>query len=302
MTLTVAICTNGRDSLIHAIDSIGKQTKAPEKLLIIDQSGKGSARSAIEKANYIGDWEVVDQDAKGLSKARNEAVTRLDTDWLFFTDDDCVLSLDLVEQLQKVVGQYPEAAFLAGTCIRPLDYNPVTHDVPGLLIHNQIELNADTLMKDEDLIGACLAFRKDLLAKVGEFDPYLGAGTEWPAGEECDYAFRAILAGFVGRATARLVVFHEFGARVRPKDDIDNGRIGNAVVYWKMKQLGDPRGIEMARRIRPYGPKKVILGRLSMGKSFDVDVRMRKRCVSLYERLSARFKVEDGVIVAALHS
>jgi GT2 family glycosyltransferase len=297
MTVTIAICTNGRDSLIHAVESISKQSIPPDKLLIIDQSGKGAARTAVEKSGYQGACEVVDQDAKGLSKARNEAVDRLDSDWLFFTDDDCILSLDLVEQLHKVVARYPEAAFLAGSCIRPLDYNPVTHDVPGLLIHNQIELNADTLMKDEDLIGACLAFRRDLLVKVGKFDDYLGAGTEWPAGEECDYAFRAILAGYVGRATARLLVFHEYGARVRPKDDIDNGRIGNAVVYWKMKQIGDPRGIEMARRIRPYGPKKVIFGKLTMGKAFDVDLRMRKRCVELYERLQSEFSVHDGVIV-----
>ncbi len=297
MTLTIAVCTAGRDSLIHTIKSISQQSYPPEMLLIVDQSGKGSARQAVEESGYSGRYLVIDQDEKGLSKARNEVVRRVDTDWVFFTDDDCLVSLDLVDQFHKNRLQFPNVAFMAGTCIRPIDYNPKTHDVPGVCIKRQSELNQDTVMKDEMLMGACLAFRKDLLDKTGLFDPYLGAGTDWPAGEECDYVFRAVAKGFIGLATPRLVVFHDHGARLRRPDDTENGRIGNAVVIWKAQQMGDPKLVEMAFRICPYGPKKVMLAKLTFGMKFPIELRMYKKCLALYKQLSNDFIVTDGLLV-----
>lgn len=296
MTLTVAICTSGRETIVHAVRSLARQSVPPDELLIVDQSGRSTARAAIEEVAYPFPYRIVEQAERGLSKARNAAIAALATDWMFFTDDDCVVSLDLVDQFHKVIGQFPEAAFLAGTCIRPLDYNPVTHDVPGILISAQIELNAETTMAEQAFMGACLAFRRDLLEKVGKFDEYLGAGTDLPAGEECDYVFRAIVNGFVGRSNARLVVFHEYGARKRPADDTDNGRIGNAAVMWKMQQLGDPTGIKLAQRICPYGPKKVLLSKLSFGAVFGVDLKMYQKSQALFQRLNNRFVVNQGIL------
>lgn len=300
MTLTVAICTNGRDSLVHAVRSIGNQSRTPDQLLIVDQSGSGRAHQAVSEAGYQGQVTVLEQAERGLSKARNLVVENVQTDWVFFTDDDCIVSLDLVDQFHKVAAHYPDAAFIAGTCIRPLDYNPLTHDVPGVLISNQCEFNAKTVMKDEAFMGACLAFRRDLMDTVGKFDPFLGAGTEWPAGEECDYVFRAILAGFKGRANARLVVFHEYGARKRPPDDTDNGRIGNAVVMWKMRKIGSEQGMEMANRIYPAGPKKAMLSKLTLGRLHSVDLRMQQKCRVVEARLDREFDVKDGVLVPRL--
>jgi len=296
MTLTFAICTAGRDSLVHAISSLGRQTRAPDKLLIVDQSGSGKARAAMNAAQYPHAWEVIDQDAKGLSRARNLVLERLDTDWLFFTDDDCVVSLDLVEQFHKVIGRYPEAAFVTGTCIRPLDYDPITEDVPGVLVCDQCELNVETAFNDQPFMGACLALRKDLIAKTGKFDDLLGAGTEWPSGEELDYVFRAIELGFTGRANARLVMFHEYGARKRPADDTENGRIGNAVVLWKMRKMRSRAGVRLANRIYPAGPKKVLLSRLTFGRLFPIDLRMKGKCKVLEARLDRDYDVIDGVL------
>jgi len=302
VTVTVAICTSGRDSIVHTVRSLANQSQPADELLIVDQSGRSSAKQAIEEAKYPFPYRVIEQTEKGLSKARNAALEALQTDWVFFTDDDCVVSLDLVYQFHKVITQFPEAAFLAGTCIRPLDYNPVTHDVPGILISKQIELNAETTMAEQDFMGACLAFRRDLWEKVGQFDPYLGAGTDLPAGEECDYIFRAIINGFTGRANARLVVFHEYGARKRPPDDTNNGRIGNAAVLWKMKKIGDPIGIKLAQRIRPYGPKKVLLSALTFGSLYEVHKKMYAKSQELYKKLDADFTVTDGVLTATAKS
>lgn len=296
MTLTVAVCTGGRDSLVETVRSIGRQTRPPEKLLIIDQSGMGKARAAVDAADYPYAVEVVDQDAKGLSLARNEAVRRLDTDWMFFTDDDCLAAAELVEQLHKVTERYPEASFIAGSCIRPLHFNPETHHAPGVCIGREVELNQETVVTQQVFMGACLAFRKDLLEAVGEFDAYLGAGTEWPSGEEYDYVLRAILKGFRGRSSARLAVFHEHGARQRPAGGIEANYVGNAVVLWKMRQMGSQSGVEMAQRIYPAGRRRALIAKLTLGRKYADQLSMLRRCQALEQRLDREFLVEGELI------
>ncbi|MBN9503876.1 MAG: hypothetical protein BGO01_07050 [Armatimonadetes bacterium 55-13] len=297
MKVTVAICTSGRDTLVHAVRSLAKQLRPADELVIVDQSKRGTAQKAIDDAGYPFPYRVVENNERGLSKARNAAVAAITEGWVFFTDDDCVASLDLVDQFHKVIAAYPDCSFFSGTCVRPLDYDPVTQDVPGVYVGKQVPIDEETVMLDGEFMGACLAFRKDLLDKVGKFDEFLGAGMEWPAGEECDYVFRAICAGFKGRTNARLLIFHEYGARTRPADDTDNGRIGNAVVIWKMKQIGDPLGIKIAQRICPYGPKKVMLAKLTFGAKFPVDLKMYNKVQELNKRLDREFKVEKGVLV-----
>lgn len=296
MTITVAVCTGGRESLVETVRSIGRQSRPPEKLLVIDQSGSGKGKLAVEAAAYPFSVEVVDQDVKGLSHARNEALRRVDTDWLFFTDDDCLAAVELVDQVHKVSERYPEASFIAGSCIRPLYYNPETHHAPGVCIGREVELNQATVVTEQVFMGACLAFRKALLEAVGEFDAYLGAGTEWPSGEEYDYVLRAILKGFKGRSSARLVVFHEYGARERPPGGIEANYVGNAVVLWKMRQMGSQAGIEMAQRIYPAGRRRALIAKLTLGRKYADQLRMLERCQELERRLDREFVVENELI------
>jgi GT2 family glycosyltransferase len=296
MKLTVAICTGGRDSLVHAIRSLANQSMAPDKLLIVDQSGKGRAQAFIEEVGYTHPWEVVEQDEKGLSRARNAVVERLDTDWVFFTDDDCVVSLDLVDQLHRVVKTYPKAAFLAGACLWPLDYDAATEDAPGMTVRAHTKLDAESTFKPFGFMGGCLAFSKAVIDAVGKFDEELGAGADLFTGEESDFIIRAISKGFVGWTSPRMVVYHDYGARKRPENNLLNGRLGNAALLWKYRKMGDPIAIALAERILPYGPKRALLSRLSLGGRYREDGEMYRMVQQLYQKLDSSYTVENGLL------
>lgn len=57
-----------------------------------------------------------------------------------------------------------------------------------------------------------MAFRRNVIERVGAFDPSLGAGTPFRC-EDIDYAARASLAGFFGAHVPELVVYHHHGRK-----------------------------------------------------------------------------------------
>jgi GT2 family glycosyltransferase len=296
MTVTVAICTGGRETIVHTIRSLSQQSVLADKLLIVDQSGTGKARAFVEEVGYPGAWEVVEQPVKGLSRARNAVVEKLDTDWVFFTDDDCVVSLDLVQQLHKVVAAYPNAGFLVGACLWPLDYDIATEDAPGMTVRYQTELNAETTYNDHGFMGGSLGFSRKLIHAIGPFDEELGAGADLFTGEESDYVIRAISKGFVGWTSPRLTVYHEYGMRKRPENNLLNGRVGNAALLWKYRKMGDQTAIKLAERIMPFGPKRALLGKVSLGSMHKEDAEMSRMVDDLYKKLDATYTVENGLL------
>jgi GT2 family glycosyltransferase len=294
MTLTIAVCTGGRDSLIHTIRSVSEQRQAADKFLIVDQSGSGKARAMVDEAGAAA--TVLDQGVKGLSRARNLVLENLDTDWVFFTDDDCVVSLDLVEQFHKVVAHRPKPAFWVGACIWPLEYDPETQEAPGMTVSRERVFDTENTFNNHGFMGACLAFRRDLIQAVGKFDEELGAGAPLFTGEESDYIIRALSGGFTGWATPRLMVYHEFGVRPKPENPLLNGRLGNAALLWKYQKMGDEVGIRLASRIMPFGPRRAALGRLTFGWLFGDDVKMAGLVRDLNERMDREYEVQDGVL------
>lgn len=295
MTLTIAVCTGGRDSLIHTIRSVKEQRIAADRFVIVDQSGAGKARAMV--AEVGADAVVLDQNAKGLSRARNLALENLETDWVFFTDDDCVVSLELVEQFHKVVAYRPEPAFWVGACIWPLEYDPVTQEGPGMTVSREKGFDTENTFNNHGFMGACLAFRRDLIQAVGKFDEELGAGAPLFTGEESDYIIRALSRGFTGWATPRLTVYHEYGVRPKPQNPLLNGRLGNAALLWKFRKMGDEVGVRLASRIMPFGPKRATLGRLTFGRVHGDDLKMAGMVKDLNERMDREYDVRDGVLV-----
>lgn len=294
MTLTIAVCTGGRDSLIHTIQSVKEQRRAPDKFVIVDQSGAGKAREMVKTVDTPA--TVHDQEGRGLSRARNLILEQLDTDWVFFTDDDCVVSLDLVEQFHKVVAHRPDPAFWVGACIWPLEYDPKTQEAPGMTVSREKGFDTENTFNNHGFMGACLAFRRDLVQAVGKFDEELGAGAPFFTGEESDYIIRALSKKFTGWATPRLMVYHEYGVRPKPENPLLNGRLGNAALLWKYRKMGDEVGIRLASRIMPFGPRRAALGRITMGKMYGDDVKMSQLVKDQDDRMDREYEVVDGLL------
>lgn len=88
------------------IASIGAQTHAPDRVILVDDcGGDASMERALDAARDAGlPVEVVTQTHnRGLSAARNAGLARLDTDLVWFCDSDDTVELEFLEDMRRAL-------------------------------------------------------------------------------------------------------------------------------------------------------------------------------------------------------
>jgi glycosyltransferase involved in cell wall biosynthesis len=84
--VSVIIPTIGRESIARTREALEQQTRRPDEMI-----------------------EVVDNDRRGTSWARNEGIRRAKGDLIAFTDDDCVPPADWIERLINAIDAHGAA-------------------------------------------------------------------------------------------------------------------------------------------------------------------------------------------------
>ncbi len=107
---TVAVCTYKRaDSLRRFLDSLAKQSRKPDELLLIDASRDSKTermllnRSDHEDLANAVTYLRVSEDDRGLTRQRNLALKLAAFDVIAFFDDDVVLGIDCVLSMEKAL-------------------------------------------------------------------------------------------------------------------------------------------------------------------------------------------------------
>ena len=112
--LTLAICArNAQDIIGDCLESIQQQTVPPDEVLVaLDDLDDPTAQVA---ERYGA--RVIASHATGLYEARNAVLDACTTEYLAFTDADCVLVPEWVETAKRVLDTHPDVA--AGTGRHP---------------------------------------------------------------------------------------------------------------------------------------------------------------------------------------
>lgn len=190
--VTVAICTYQRPALLaRCLDSLQNQqvSSGSYEVLVVDNGGQEEVRELTQNYGY----RYVSEAAVGLSSARNRACKETNREWIFFLDDDGIAHPDLLtsffelvtdNQMMEVVGGRFEHYFESPPpkWLRRYyqdDVRPAAGK--GLVL----------LQNDQYLLGGIMAFKTDLVRKVGGFRTDLGMrGLENGYGEENEFQDR----------------------------------------------------------------------------------------------------------------
>jgi len=102
--LTVAICMYNADRfIIETLESLYKQTYKEFNLLILDDASTDKSVSIVKEYIAQKDWkycEVISFERnRGLACLRNNALNRVDTEYMFFNDADDIAYENLIEEL-----------------------------------------------------------------------------------------------------------------------------------------------------------------------------------------------------------
>jgi glucosyl-dolichyl phosphate glucuronosyltransferase len=195
--------------LVAAVHSVHGQSAQPRDIIVVvDHNPTLLERVRTEVPSVIA---VENQEAQGLSGARNSGIAAATGTVIAFLDDDGVAAPDWLEQLLPAYAN-PEVLGVGGTVEplwlhgRPSWFPPEFDWVVGCTYCGMPEVAGPV----RNLIGCNMSFRRGVLAGVGGFRSGIGRVGTYPAGcEETELCIR------VGRRWPSKALLYEPRARVQ---------------------------------------------------------------------------------------
>jgi GT2 family glycosyltransferase len=208
------------------------------ELIVVDQSEGRETETAL---STIGDLRLryVRTETRGVTNGRNLGMELSRGDIIAFTDDDCRVAPDWVRRVADVFIADPAVAVVCGRVRVPDELQALGWAESFQPQRREWQGRFPPI--GEWGITAKLALRRAVLARVGAFDPMLGAGAPLRSGGETDFLFRILRAGFKVVNAEEVLVDH-IGIR-RPGGEsarlIRGYGEGTAAAFLKHARLGD---------------------------------------------------------------
>ncbi len=253
--ISVCVATTRPSTVGAMVRSILRQTWTDWELVVVGQGDADALRRAVDLGSGKDPRvRYVHSDRRGLSAARNRALSESSGDIFAMTDDDCEARSDWLTVLAARFNADKALGLVGGTLVAP---PPEKRFVPSSCLSNEPgDVVYDPTVTPPPApagfgcVGGNMAVTRAAAERVGRFDELLGAGARFPSGEDLDYVHRLELAGVKMACTPRSVVFHTHGRRYGPGRMVSywHGQgTGHGAISAKLTLRGDPRGAEAVR-------------------------------------------------------
>ena len=250
----VVVCSRNRPALLReAVHSVLRGSLLPAELVIVDQSDEREEELAAMgevqgcRVRYIWDAE------RGVSRARNRGLQAAHSDIVVYTDDDVLVDPGWLAAMLAALTELGPSGAVTGRVLATAGETPGGW-APALVDEPQQATYQGRIGRDVLEAGNMAAFRATLLA-CGGFDPELGPGTAFPAGEDNDMGYRLLGAGCRIRYEPRAVIYHR--AWRGPEEYVPlrwRYGIGQGAYYAKHMRLRDSfMARRLARLLRKHG-------------------------------------------------
>jgi glycosyltransferase involved in cell wall biosynthesis len=220
-SLTVAICTKDRpENLARCLQSLLNLQTPDLKLEILVIDNAPSDERTKELVKSLQSVRYVREPKPGLDFARNRALNSATGELLAFLDDDVVVDRKWLEGLMEAWAENPDAAAFTGLV---LPYELATDaqilfEQRGGFRRGFEKIRYGQVLPGNPLhpcgagifgAGCNMAFRRELLLKIGGFDDALDTGAPLPGGGDLDIFYRVIRAGYSLVYEPKYLVFHQ---------------------------------------------------------------------------------------------
>ena len=199
---------NCEETIVRCVDSILRLTWGNKEIIIIDDGSTDATPDILKR--YGGVIRIIRTPNAGPSRARNTGVREATGEFIAFTDSDCIVAEDWLDELFK--GFISEkTAGVGGDQKSPADDTPFGKNIHAFM--KSVGFVADYLKIQDKLIRTrhnptCnVMYRREVLLEAGLFDEAL-----WP-GEDVDIDLKITRLGYELYYNPRAVVWH-----YRPKD------------------------------------------------------------------------------------
>ena len=251
MDVSVVIATRDRGAeAAPTVRSVLSELDGHYEVIVVDQSKSNDTRDALRNAGLLGNPRLVYRQSSttGVSRSRNEGINCSTGEILAFIDDDCIAPPNWASDIARRFLGNPEMAAMYATVRAAPELAHLGGWIPDYVPLQEGFIDPTPRMMVRSMgYTANMAVRRSLFASVGLFDEWLGPGSPLSYGEDTDFGYRALRAGFKVFTANEPVVTH-FGLRTGNEIGILGAHYmqGMAVLCIKHVRCGD---LELLRPI-----------------------------------------------------
>ncbi|KJD35929.1 hypothetical protein PW52_09405 [Tamlana sedimentorum] len=162
-------CYNDGQYIMQALQSLYNQTLLPEQIIIVDDGSNAATRNVLKQIEHPG-VHIVYQENKGVSHARNTAISLAKTDYILNLDADDYYEPTFIEKAVEVLNDNKQLVAVSSYCRtfkkdKTIDIiEPLGGDLKDFIVINNARASS--------------MFRKICWEAVGGFDEKMVGGYE----------------------------------------------------------------------------------------------------------------------------
>lgn len=220
LSLTVAICTKDRPAnLARCLNSL-LPLQSPNAFAIVVVDNAPSDDRTQTLVSGFPTVRYVREPKPGLNFARNRALKAANTELLAFLDDDVVVDRQWLKGLMTAWAENPDGAAFTGLV---LPYELATEAQILFERRGGFGRGFEKIRYGQNLpsnplypcgagifgAGCNMAFRREVLLKLGGFDDALDTGAPLPGGGDLDMFYRIVRSGYPLIYEPQYLVYHQ---------------------------------------------------------------------------------------------
>lgn len=223
-SLTVAVCTKDRPELLarclgslQKLQRLNARESQPFEILVVDNAPSDDRSK--ELVTSLPGTRYVKEPKPGLNFARNRAIQESTGTIIAFIDDDVVVDRGWLDGLTNAWVENPDAAAFTGQVLPyelSTDAQILVEKLGGFrkgfkTIRYDKTISSDPVYPCTTVFGnGCnMAFQRQMLSTVGEFDEALDTGAPLPGGGDLDILYRIVRAGYPLVYEPQMLAFHQ---------------------------------------------------------------------------------------------
>ncbi|MFQ5759766.1 MAG: glycosyltransferase, partial [Acidiferrobacterales bacterium] len=223
LTVDIIVCVHDSlDDVRLCFEALNRNRTSHQRFILVDDGSSSETKSYLEGLFTKGSKDVLirHDHALGYTKAANVGLRASTGDYAVLLNSDTIVSEDWLTKILECSESSPDIG-IVGPMSNAASWQsmPELLDTAGDLAVNALPkgLTVDEMSRFCEswssgvfprvplINGFCVAIKRSLIERIGYFDE-----DAFPQGygEENDYCFRAVDAGFIGAIAAHCFVFH----------------------------------------------------------------------------------------------
>jgi glycosyltransferase involved in cell wall biosynthesis len=115
LSISVVVITRNRAKwLSEALDSLARQSRRPDEVIVVDNASEDNTRDVVQTFGDGLDLTYVYEPVLGIPRARNAGVENAKGDIIAFIDDDCVADGDWLKYIEIPFIKDPNVGVVGG--------------------------------------------------------------------------------------------------------------------------------------------------------------------------------------------